>query len=93
MSGIIDEMQPQQPTEAAQVQRRLMAVLYKGGRYSTRQLTVLAVTADPRATIRTLKRMGWDIQSEWRHTGKGSMYKVYWLNPKQRKDGNDGADN
>ena len=39
---------------------------------------------DTRTTIKRLKGMGYNIQSEWRKNQFGDRYKVYWLEEQPR---------
>jgi len=64
------------------VQRKVMAVLARGGKYSVTDICNKTGASDPRGHISTLRRKGFDILDEWRSNSVDVRYKVYWLNPK-----------
>lgn len=71
---------PQTPQQAAYAQRRVLALLYKGGKHTTRQISIAAKVADPRKAISVLRRAGWRIDDEWLENAQSVRYKRYWLN-------------
>lgn len=63
------------------VQRKVMAVLAQGGKYSVSDICIKTGASDPRGHISAMRRKGFDIQDEWRTSGDDVRYKVYWFNP------------
>lgn len=63
-------------------QKRVYDLLCDGNRYSVLEITIKARVADPRSIIRFLREMGINVNDEWKE-GKGTRYKLYWINQKE----------
>ena len=59
-------------------QTRVLQVLQQGGRYSTIDLTRLAMVADPKREVSRLRAKGYKIVDEW-VKGKYARFKVWHL--------------
>lgn len=63
------------------VQRKVMAVLAQGGKYSVSDICIRTGASDPRGHISAMRHKGFNILDEWRTNGDDVRYKVYWFNP------------
>ena len=65
--------------------KRLFALLFKGGKYSTKDLVQVLNIADPRAVVRDLKNqisaagLKFTICTRWEHPADGARHKRYWM--------------
>lgn len=65
--------------------KELFALLSRGGKYSTLDLSTRLGFADPRAVVRNLKNelnergAKFKVCTQWTSNGKSARYKVYWL--------------
>lgn len=64
-------------------QRRVMCLLSDGQKHSVIGIMQSLNIADPRSTIRDLRKMGIVVHDEWRDTIEGNRFKMYWID-KQR---------
>lgn len=62
-------------------QKRVMSLLMDGGKYSVADISARLMLSDPRSHIRELRKRGIAILDEWRETGYGNRYKVYYYKP------------
>ena len=61
-------------------QRRVMCLLSDGQKHSVIGIMQSLNIADPRSTIRDLRKMGIVVHDEWRETViEGNRFKMYWI--------------
>ena len=60
-------------------QRRVMCLLSDGQKHSVIGIMQSLNIADPRSTIRDLRKLGYNVRDEWRDTIEGNRFKMYWI--------------
>lgn len=70
--------------DLSNVQRRVMSLLMEGGKLSVTDICTRLKIADPRSHIRCLRAKGFQILDEWKKTGMGNRYKVYYYKPSEQ---------
>ena len=64
-------------------QRRVMCLLSDGQKHSVIGIMQSLNIADPRSTIRDLRKLGIAVHDEWRDTIEGNRFKMYWIKRNQ----------
>ena len=64
---------------AAYAQRAVYRLMSGGGWYASRQIAARAAVTDPNATIRTMKRNGYEFAEKWELNSHKVRYKLWRL--------------
>lgn len=71
---------PDQRTPALSArEKRVLAVLSAGGKYSVADIVLKTHFSDPRSAIADLRKKGVAIKDEWRKCAQNGRYKVYFV--------------